>query len=190
MPMPSLDRSPRFTARCGLLLCLALIFSYLEVRLPLVFIPIPGFKPGFANLVIAFTAYTCGCPTAAVISVLRVLISSMLFGSVTGFWFSIAGAGASLLIMTVLLHTVRRYVSPLGICVASAAAHNIGQLTAASVLLSPAVFSYFPVLMAASLFTGTLTGFLLGRLLHSAERIPLLRHISPPDCPPTKKGSQ
>lgn len=181
MRISSSDSPARKTALCGLLLCLALIFSYLEARLPLLFLPIPGFKLGFANLVIALTAYTISLPAAAVISVLRVLITSVLFGSLTSFWFSLLGALFAYTVMALLLLYARKSVSPLGVSVASAAAHNIGQLTAASVLLSPAVLSYTPFLLFAALVTGSLTGLILSRLLRSMHsvRTPHTQNESP-----------
>jgi len=177
----SSDNPARRTALCGLLLCLALIFSYLEARLPLLFLPIPGFKFGFANLVIALTAYVISLPAAAVISVLRVLITSVLFGSLTSFWFSLLGAIYAFAAMALLLRFARKSVSPLGVSVASAAAHNAGQLTAASLLLSPAVMSYTPVLLLAALITGSITGVILRQLLASIHSVPtpLTNHESP-----------
>ncbi len=187
MRISSSDSTAKKTALCGLLLCLALIFSYVEARLPLLFIPIPGFKLGFANLVITLTAYLVSLPTAAVISLLRVLITSVLFGSPTTLWFSLLGALYAFAVLALLLRFARNSVSPLGVSVASAAAHNLGQLTAACVLLSPAVLSYTPFLLLASLFTGSITGLILCRLLRSVQQIPGLPHRT--NQSPSQKGT-
>lgn len=185
MRISSSDNTAHKTALCGLLLCLALIFSYIEARLPLLFIPIPGCKLGFANLVIALTAYMISLPAAAIISILRVLISSVLFGSLTSFWFSLLGALYAFAVLALLLRFASRTVSPLGVSVASAAAHNLGQLSAAAVLLSPTVLSYTPVLLLAALITGSITGLILCRLLKSTQKIFKLHRIIDS---PTQKG--
>lgn len=150
----------------GLLLCLAIVFSYLEAQLPFLFIPIPGFKLGFANLVITFCAYTFGLPDAFFLSIARILIVALLFGGWTGFWFSLCGALCSFLVLALLLRFAKDNVSPLGVSAACAAAHNIGQLIAAAVLLkSLSVCSYLPVLLVAGMLTGTITGVLVSLLL-------------------------
>ena len=167
MRTSSSDETARRTAFRGLLLCLALIFSYLEAQLPLAVIPVPGVKLGFANLVVSFAAYVCGMKTAAAVSLLRVCITSLLFGSPTTFWFSVTGAVFSLCILAFLLRIAPHAVSPLGVSVACAAAHNAGQLAAAAILLSPAVTAYLPVLLFAGMAMGTVTGLLLTVLLRA-----------------------
>ncbi|MBP3919849.1 MAG: Gx transporter family protein [Clostridia bacterium] len=154
-------------AYTGLLLCLALIFSYLETQIPLLVVPIPGIKLGFANLVITFCAYICGLKTAFFISVTRVLLTALLFGGWSGFWFSLCGALCAFCVLALMLRFVRDAVSPIGVSVACAAAHNAGQLCAASLLLkSGAVFTYFPWLLLAGMGIGTVTGTLVTLLLH------------------------
>ena len=89
--MPTLfsdDRPSRRIARIGILLCLSLGFSYLEFLVP-AFLPLPGCKPGFANLVVTFAALTLRFADALCVSLLRVVISSLLFGNLSGFWFSV-----------------------------------------------------------------------------------------------------
>ena len=66
-----------------------------------------------------------------------------------------------------MLRFVRDAVSPICVSVACAAAHNAGQLCAASLLLkSGAVFTYFPWLLLAGMGIGTVTGTLVTLLLH------------------------
>ena len=140
---------------------LALILSYVEVLFPVsMLIPLPGFKLGLANAVILWLAVKRGMFDACAVSLVRVLIVSLLFGTPVSFWFSFGGAVCSLLVLTVLRKT--HMLSYIGVSVLSASAHQVGQLTAASVFFGiKTVFSYMPVMLVAAVIFGTLCGFIL-----------------------------
>ena len=166
-------------ARLGIFLCLALGFSYLEFLLPPL-LPLPGCKPGFANIVVTFCACFCGMGEALLVSVVRVLLSSLLFGSITSFLFSLSGALCAYAVLFLLVRVLGKGISILGISVSSAAAHNLGQLLAASftfgTVFSPntAVFSYAPVLLVMGAVTGSVTGLLLSLLFPALRRAGIL----------------
>jgi len=71
------------------------------------FIPIPGVKLGLCNLVVILALLRYGFPSAAAVSLLRVLLSSILFGNMAAFFYSLAGAVLSLLVMALLKKTNR-----------------------------------------------------------------------------------
>ncbi len=81
-------------ALTGLLIALALVLSYLESLVPLSF-AIPGIKLGLPNLVIVFALYRLRPTVAAAISLLRVLLVALLFGSALSLAYSAAGASAA-----------------------------------------------------------------------------------------------
>ncbi len=140
----------------SLLFALAMIFSFVESRLP-TFIPIPGVKLGLCNIVVIFTLLRLGAPSAIAVSVLRVLLSSILFGNTAAFLYSLSGACLSLAVM-ILLKKIKLF-SPVGISVAGGVFHNIGQLLMAWLVLGTAgVMYYLPVLLIA----GTVAGALIG----------------------------
>ena len=59
-----------------------------------------------------------------------------------------------------------------GVSIGGAAAHNIGQMAAAVITLgSTMVLGYLPFLLAVSLLTGTLTGFVTALLLRATSHI-------------------
>ena len=61
-----------------------------------------------------------------------------------------------------------------GISMGGAAAHNIGQMAAACITLgNTMVLGYLPFLLAVSLLTGTLTGFVAGLLFRAMRNIHL-----------------
>ena len=167
MQISSSANRARFVAMHGLLLALALVFSYLEAQIP-VPIPIPGIKLGLANIVVAFCAYALSMRSAIAVSLLRVTVIAFLFGSITSFFFSLLGALFSLLTLAFLLRVFPSRLSPIGISALCAVMHNVGQLTAAAILLSTqAVIVYLPHMIAAAAATGTLTGILLCMLLRA-----------------------
>ena len=151
----------------SLLFALAMIFSFVESRLP-TFIPIPGVKLGLCNVVIIFTLLKLGAPAAIAVSLLRVLLSSMLFGNAAAFFYSLACAILSLAVMILLLRL--RFFSVVGISVLGGVMHNIGQLLMAWILLGTAgVMYYLPVLLIAGVIAGALIGLLSAYLHKRAE---------------------
>ncbi len=140
---------------------LALIFSYVEVLFPVsMLIPLPGFKLGLANTIVLWLAVNRTLWDAGVVSLLRVFIVAMLFGTPMSFWFSFGGAAFSF-VAVVLVRRLRIF-SYIGISTLSAAAHNFGQLVAASFLFGTrTILAYLPIMLVAAVIFGTLCGFLL-----------------------------
>ncbi len=140
----------------GVLLSLSLILSYVESLFPFGF-GIPGVKLGLANLVTMIALFCLGTRRAILLSVLRVILSGILFGNMFSIVYSLSGAAVSLFIM-ILLKKTKRF-SVLGVSIAGGVAHNIGQIILATFLMeNKAFFYYIPVL----LIVGTVTGMLIG----------------------------
>ena len=84
--------------------------------------------------------------------------------------FSVLGGVTAMLVMILLQRLPR--LSVYGVSLGGAAAHNIGQMAAAVITLgSTMVLGYLPFLLAVSLITGTLTGFVTALLLRAAQHI-------------------
>ena len=151
-------RNGKTIARFGLLIALALVLSYLESLLPLSF-GVPGIKLGLPNLVVIFALYRLSPRSAAVISLIRVLLSAVLFGSVLSLTYSAAGAVLSFLVMWGMQRSGK--FGETGVSVAGAVAHNAGQiLTAMLVLETGRLAWYLPVLC----LSGTAAGICIGLL--------------------------
>ncbi len=145
-------------ALTGLLIALALILSYLESLVPMS-LAVPGVKLGLPNLVIVFALYRLRPGVAAAISLLRVALVALLFGSVLSLAYSAAGAVCSFLVMLLMKRTGRFGCT--GVSVAGAVAHNLAQVAAAALLLETGALAwYLPVLC----LTGTLAGVCIGLL--------------------------
>ena len=167
--------STRQVAMCAMLTALALGLSTLENLFPVtLFIPLPGVKLGLANIVTVFALYQLGAVPALVILVARCLLGSLFAGNASALLFSLMGGIGAMLVMIALRRV--RGLSVYGVSIAGAAAHNIGQIGAAMIVLGgTAVLGYLPVLLAVSLLTGTLTGFVAGLLFRAMKNVKLSR---------------
>lgn len=144
--------------RLAFLLALGLILSYIESLIPFYF-GLPGAKLGLANLMVILILYTYGAKDAFLVNLLRIFVSSLLFGNLYGFLYSAAGALFSFLAMWFL----RRYtnVSVTAVSVLGGIFHNTGQMIVAAVMISHfSFFYYLPFLLCS----GVLAGFLVGKL--------------------------
>ena len=144
----------------ALLTALALILSYLESLVPLSF-AVPGIKLGLPNVVIVFALYKMGFKPAVCISLVRVVLVSILFGNVMSMAYSVAGAVLSLAVMW-LLRKIGSF-SSVGVSVAGALGHNVGQIACAMILLETGgLIYYLPALCISGAVTGVLIGILGG----------------------------
>lgn len=153
-------------------LALAMGLSYLEFLLPIAaVVPLPGFRLGLANLVLMLAFYLLSPLDAAIVSALRILLSGLLFGSVTSLYFSALGGLLSYLVL-LLLYCIRAKCSFVGASILSASAHNAGQIIAAMTLYGALVArSYLPYLLLASIFYGGSLGFLCNLLFARLSRM-------------------
>ena len=140
----------------ALTISFAMILSFIESRIP-AFTAIPGVKVGLANIAVIFTLYKFGVYEAIVVSLLRVILVSMLFGNPQSFLFSVAGAVLSLTVMILLKKLVR--APEVVVSVSGGIMHNIGQIIMASIVLGTNVVAYY---LPFLLLSGTLAGIVVG----------------------------
>ncbi|MBO7150909.1 MAG: Gx transporter family protein [Clostridia bacterium] len=146
----------------------ALLLSYVESLIPLS-LAIPGIKMGLANVAVLFVLYKIGIKEAFAVSLLRVLLANLLFGTAVTWLYSISGALASLLLMAFLK---KAKLSPLGVSVPGAVMHNVAQIFVAVLLLGAgAIFAYLPTLILSGTVCGVLIG-ILSALLVKKVRLP------------------
>jgi heptaprenyl diphosphate synthase len=155
----------------GVLTAAALILSYAESVLPPIFPAVPGIKVGLPNVVIIFVLYRMGIPSAVSVSLARIAVSALLFGSPISFLYSLSGALLSITVMSLLKKT--RAFSYISVSVAGGVLHNVGQILAAMLLLQALEVGYYMTVLAV---TGTLAGFFVGLcaayLIHRLPEIP------------------
>ena len=140
----------------ALTISFAMVLSYIESRIP-AFVAIPGIKVGLANIAVIFTIYKFGIKEAITVSLIRVLLVSMLFGAPVSLIYSISGAVLSLFMMLLLKKLTP--LSEVAISVTGGVMHNIGQIAAASFMLSTNVVLYY---LPFLLVSGTVAGIVVG----------------------------
>ena len=156
-------------AESGVLIALAMIFSYVESLIPLNF-GVPGIKLGLANLVVLSGLYYLNPGQVVLISIGRILLTGFLFGNMSSIIYSLAGGLLSFFVMLLLVRFDR--FSVVGVSVAGAVCHNIGQIAVACLVVrSLSLIFYLPVLIISGVVTGFLMGMLTGRVL------PVLRKV-------------
>ncbi|MBQ8144788.1 MAG: Gx transporter family protein, partial [Butyricicoccus sp.] len=100
----------------------------------------------------------------------RVIVVSLLFGNPMTFIYSIVGAMLSLAVMVLLKKM--NFLSCVGVSVAGAAAHNIGQICAAiGVLGTTDVVGYLPLLLVSAVPMGLVTGLTAQETLAHLDKI-------------------
>ena len=154
------DREDRLVAGYA---ALAIVIHVLEAGFPS---PVPGVKPGLANVITLIVLLRYSLRLAIWVALLRVLVGSLLVGSfmAPGFWLSAAGAVASLVALALatlwnrVLPVLR--LSALGLSVVAALAHMAGQFALAWGWFVPhaGLLHLLPALMSAALLFGLVTG--------------------------------
>ena len=134
--------------------------------------PLPGVKPGIANIVTLYVLYRFDFATAAWVSLLRVFASSLLFGNFLSptFALSFSGAILSLVALYFAQYLPRRYFGPVSLSVFAAFAHMLGQLMLVRFWLIPhaGVVYLVPIFMTAALLFGVINGLVATVLLKKA----------------------
>ncbi|MFC3533418.1 Gx transporter family protein [Vogesella facilis] len=151
-------------AACGIVLAL------LDAALPS---PLPGIKPGLANIVTLYALATLGWHAAVWVSLLRIAGAGLLLGSLftPGFWLSLAGGGGALLLLAAAQLLPARCFSVVSRSLLAAGGHLAGQLLLARGWLIPhdGVWLLLPPLLTAATVTGLANGLFTLKLLESAK---------------------
>ena len=140
----------------ALSIALAMILSFVESQIP-AFVAIPGVKIGLANTAVVFVLYKLGWKEAVLISLVRVVMVSMLFGTLVSLFYSVAGAVLSLTGMVLLKKT--GLFSTVAVSVTGGVLHNVGQILMACLLLETNVIVYYlPFLILSGVIAGVVIG--------------------------------
>ena len=161
-------------AQFGLLTAMALILSYVEHMIPPIVTSAPGIKLGLGNTVLLYGLYLMDVKSAVVLMILKVGLTTLLFGNPMAGIYSLSGGVLSLVAMC--LAKRMKGMSILGVSVAGAVFHNVGQMLAATITVSTrALMGYLPVLLVSAVVTGVITGlvakYVLIALSHTDKSI-------------------
>lgn len=159
--------------RIAKLAAAALGLTLLEAALPS---PLPGVKPGLANIITLVVLARFGWRAAAWVTLLRVVAGSLLLGTFLspGFLLSLSGAIASLALLALAQTLPARLFGPVTHSILAALAHFAGQFAVVYFWLIPhtGIINLVPIFAAAALFFGTINGIAAAMLLH---RIPKMQ---------------
>ena len=141
----------------GLLCAIALTIFMVEAQIPAL-VPLPGIKMGLSNIVTVFAVFVMGPVEAAVILGGRIFLGAVFAGNFSTILYSAAGGflaiGVTILLRKVLTEKQMWVAGCIG-----AIAHSIGQMAMAVLITgTPGLLVYLPIMIVASIVSGTFTG--------------------------------
>lgn len=141
-----------------MLVAMAILLHSVEPSVP---IGIPGVKFGLANTIALICFYIFDAKKMFQLNLMRVLISSIIRGIFPGigFWLSFSGVMLSSLAMVFFRKTTK--MSPVGVSVASAVFHNVGQIFALMFINRTwGMIYWLPFMLFSAIPTGMITGYI------------------------------
>ena len=131
--------------------------------------PLPGIKPGLANIITLVVFVMYGLSFAAWVSLLRVLVGSLIIGTFLSptFMLSVSGAIASLIMLYVVTRFIKLDISVFGIAILMAIAHMTAQFLTVYVFFIPhlALFDAYPIMMTIAVCFGAFNGYFALRVI-------------------------
>lgn len=135
--------------------------------------PLPFLKIGFANISSVVAMLTLGIPQMFVVVVLRVIVGSMLVGSLfsPGFVLAFCGGVVSAASMAIVRLADKSLFSPVGISLIGSLTHVVTQFCLVLFLYvqSSAVLFLLPLLLLSGFIGGIVVGLIAGRILPLLE---------------------
>lgn len=151
--------------RIALLAALAIVIHVAESVLPS---PIPGIKPGLANIVTVAVLCRFGWRAAAWVGLLRVCAGSLLVGTFLSPTFLMSAAGAGAAIAALGAGRLLPGIGPVGFSILAGLAHMAAQFAVAYHLLigHAALLGMLPLFMTAALAFGVFNGVVAAGMLN------------------------
>jgi heptaprenyl diphosphate synthase len=154
--------------RVALLASLAITIHIIEAAFPS---PLPGVKPGLANVVTLFTFMQYGWKTALQVSLLRVIISSLLLGTFLSPTFLLSLSGALLSLSSLFLiqlpfrftdNMIHHQPGAIGYAIIASISHMSGQFLMAWYFFipHPGLFKLLPMFITFAVILGIVSGII------------------------------
>ena len=158
--------------RIARLAAFAIGLSVMEAVIPS---PLPGIKPGLANIVTLLVLERFGLRAAIWVSLLRVVAGSLILGTFLSpsFVLSLSGAAASLLALALARYLPKIWFGAVSLSIFAAFAHIAGQMAVVYLWLIPhaGILYLAPVFAAAALLFGSVNGLISAKLLTEGESV-------------------
>lgn len=159
----------------SLLIAQGVVIGLIENMIPYPFAFAPGAKLGLANLITIIALFTMPKKDSFLLVWLRLILTTLLGGTLSTFLYSMSGAMLSYFGMLLVKKIGPKYVSIIGISATGGFMHNVGQLlTAAFIAQSWSVLLYLPILSFLGILSGIAIGIAANYLL---QRVDTLRHF-------------
>lgn len=121
-------------------------------------LPIPGIKLGLANIITLVLLCDFTPKDALLVLLSRILLSTLLFGQMMSFLYSLIGGLFSLLMMIVIHRILSKKFLPIT-SIMGGISHNLGQILIALLLTRTiGILAYLPFLILSGILTGLFTG--------------------------------
>lgn len=159
----------------SLLVAQGVVIGLIENTIPYPFAFAPGAKLGLANLITIIALFTMPKRDSFLLIWLRLILTTLLGGTVSTFLYSMSGSLLSYFGMLLVKQLGPKRVSIIGISAAGGFLHNVGQLVTASwIAQSWSVMLYLPVLAFFGILSGIAIGIAANYLL---QRVDTLRRF-------------
>ena len=135
-----------------------------------VFMIVPGYKIGLANIAGLFALYMYDEKSLIYVSLLRIFLSCLMQGTLfsVSFWLSLSGGILACLAMIVAYKA--KVFSIYGVSILGAAFHNIGQVIAITWIYQQYFMQLFlPILLALSIVSGILIAVVCKKVLNRLD---------------------
>lgn len=147
------------------MIAISVVLSIIETAISGMIFLIPGVKLGLANVITLIVLMTLGERDAFLVVIVRLLIVALTYSGLfsNSFWISISGGMLAILVMILIKKTK---LSIFSISVFGSLMHMVGQIAAAIVVSNTQALIYMlPYMMALSVPTGLVTGYLAKRII-------------------------
>ena len=145
---------------------IAIALSLIEFFLPS---PIPGVKPGIANIIILYTIFKFDLNMGIWVSLIRVFVASIIVGSFLSrtFFLSLSGSLCSLLFLYFFKNLNRQYYSLISFSLIASLAHILGQFVVVRIWIIPhnGVFYLLPIFLISAFIFGLVNALITNKLL-------------------------
>ena len=143
----------------ALLAAQATVIAMLERLIPNLFAFAPGAKLGLSNMITLVAIFTLSTKDSFKVVTMRLLLSTLLGGTLSTFLYSFAGSYLSFIGMVIVRKLGPKRVSYIGISATGGILFNVGQLAVASLIAqSFSVMLYLRVLSFAGILAGVVVG--------------------------------
>jgi len=145
---------------------IAVALSLIEFFFPS---PVPGVKPGIANIIILYTIFKFDLRMGIWVSIIRVFVTSIVLGSFLSptFFLSLSGALFSLLSLIIFKNLSPKYFSLISFSLIASLAHIIGQFVIVRLWIIPhnGIFYLLPIFILSAFIFGLGTALVTNKLL-------------------------